>query len=99
MKLFKVPNNKVHTLACDRLLTELISLLRYGYRDISGSHKPILNIRSVSSMVGISESSVARLLKRKSPLKTSCIHNGKSNHRKLRTFHIAYLVGDNTMRE
>ena len=97
MKLFKVPNNKKHTLACDRLLTELISLLRYGYRDMTGSHKPILNIRSVSSMVGISESSVARLLRRKTPLKTSCIHNGKSNHRKLLAFHISYLVRDDTL--
>ncbi len=92
MKLFKVPKNKSLPLCKDNALAELIFFLRFGVNKIADANSPLLNVRSISKFTGVSESTVAKIIKKAPSVFRGNAAADASRHKRLQLHHVSYLI-------
>jgi|LauGreDrversion4_2_1035121.scaffolds.fasta_scaffold1835825_1 hypothetical protein len=98
MTLFKFKRGKGSRLIDDAQLISLVQKLRFGNEDNSSSAFPMLNIRSISRLTGVSDSTIAKIIGMTVNGKSVRAENKITGLKKLSAHHISYLVNDSTLK-
>ena len=98
MTLFKFKRAKGSRLIDDPQLISLVKKLRFGNKDKNSSRFSMLNIRSISRLTGVSDSTITKIIRMTVSGKSVRAENKITGLKKLSAHHISYLINDSTLK-
>ena len=98
MPLFKFKRGKGGHLIDDAQLISLVKKLRFGNADSNSCAYPILNVRSISRLTGLSDSTISKIIRMTVKGQSARPVNKIIGLKKLSAHHISYLINDSTLK-